>query len=625
MGSVAEAGAARCTPCAKGWYQSSHGRTACEACPAGSYCRTHASEATPCLPGTYSPHGWLSKCTDCVAGEYQPSPNRTSCRPCEVGGWCPPAASEVVPCPAGTRRGELGGTLQLECEVCAAGLACLGPGEWRNTSFLECPPGSAAVETGSSACTACAPGTYQNLSGWDVCFACPLGHLCVGDTSEDGSGAVQPRECPGGTYGPEMGLPGAYGLRWEIASGPANEEGLRGDVYKLAKALGSGGARQAIKLDFGSTIPSVVGYSAATVVEGINAFKEPMGTFFRPLRAADACTPVAPGYWAPAGSVSPLPCDSDAVFCPGAALDTAYAGAQPHILEPGGQKRVVYRDEAGDFSSWQILATVTLEAGVDPDSAEQLYNATAVGVGLAALYGVPPDWVHVNASLRARHRYDVVLDTNLEEFTVPWCPPGPTCRTGRADFKGALAQYLGVPASEVTLSVSAGSVAVAASIYSYHRAGCPLPSCDGDETDHVTQQLLAIATPAAADALFIPATAGIADVINVSVTPPVLTGEVPLAVTVTPPAAALTLAKVRLADTSQRGRDGLLAASTAPPSPRPPPCRRARWASRRVCRRARPSPSPGTRCAPRWTPRTRARCSRRSAWRRTARWACATT
>ena len=79
---------------------------------------------------------------------------------------------------------------------------------------------------------------YQNQSGKAVCLTCPKGHYCVGDVAADGTGTIQPTQCPGGSYGPMQGIPGAYGLEWELTAGPENLAGLTGDVAELKKERG---------------------------------------------------------------------------------------------------------------------------------------------------------------------------------------------------------------------------------------------------------------------------------------------------------------------------------------------------------------------------------------------------
>jgi hypothetical protein len=134
------------------------------------------------------------------------------------------------------------------------------------------------------------------------------------------------------------------------------------------------------------------------------------------LASKDACIPVGPGFWAPAGSIEPIECTSSILWCPGA-TEPPFFGGQPHILEAGAQKQTITEMQLitealevtetqtvtqkevaealifDEQESWSITAAITLDQELD-----ETYNETAVRLELATVYGVPPAWLHLNAT-----------------------------------------------------------------------------------------------------------------------------------------------------------------------------------------------------------------------------------
>jgi hypothetical protein len=79
---------------------------------------------------------------------------------------------------------------QTLCRQCPAGSVNTAPGM---DSCLICAPGSFSAK-GSSQCTKCPAGTFQDRAKQSGCKACPAGAFC------SQAGMVVPVKCPKGTY-----------------------------------------------------------------------------------------------------------------------------------------------------------------------------------------------------------------------------------------------------------------------------------------------------------------------------------------------------------------------------------------------------------------------------------------
>ena len=193
--------------CAPGY----HGdRTSkCIACPAGTY----KDDIGLGLPVVQTPSGLIVHiCTDCAAGAYSPSIAQSVCTLCppdtfsgKVGATsdaeceqCPdnsqsPAGSTLranCACNAGytTDGGLMSDPTLFRCRPCQAGLYK----DWVGQEICRpCPPFSSSlpgaarlvdctcipgyVGRNGSECSACAPGTFKNLSGPQECTMCSQG------------------------------------------------------------------------------------------------------------------------------------------------------------------------------------------------------------------------------------------------------------------------------------------------------------------------------------------------------------------------------------------------------------------------------------------------------------------
>lgn len=148
-------------------------------CPPGYYC----------LSGSKSP-------TQCGIGTYQDTYGQTSCKPCPAGRYC--GRTGIVD-PAGM--------------VCAAGFLCTG-GATTATPLIsveggrQCAAGFYCL-AGTTVESSCPEGTYEPRTGSVQCQTCPAGFYCVGGsnmpidcpaTKYCPQGTVTPILCPNGTY-----------------------------------------------------------------------------------------------------------------------------------------------------------------------------------------------------------------------------------------------------------------------------------------------------------------------------------------------------------------------------------------------------------------------------------------
>lgn len=133
-------------------------------CPAGSVCVPRRSRRRRSAPF----------CAGCRAGQYA-------------------AGSACAPCPSGTYSG-------ARATACA-GAACL-PGRYGRVGLAW----TATLEASPPPCAACAPGTFQPLSGASSCLRCPAGTTRnSGARLDDGYEQCDGEPCAAGRYGGEGG------------------------------------------------------------------------------------------------------------------------------------------------------------------------------------------------------------------------------------------------------------------------------------------------------------------------------------------------------------------------------------------------------------------------------------
>ncbi|EKX30850.1 hypothetical protein GUITHDRAFT_122941, partial [Guillardia theta CCMP2712] len=191
-----------CSPCAAGSYSDLQGSTACTACPAGMTSRLTGStsildcqcmsgmymdpksgDCVTCLPGTYNNESRLTFCQHCPS-HTQSQAGSSSIHDClcDLGFFSSPNGSTACSsCPAGHYNDELGATY---CKRC--GSHQTSPAQSTSISDCECLPGFspgwlANVSAGGQqpldrfGCDPCQPGTYKPGPGNGTCTNCPAG------------------------------------------------------------------------------------------------------------------------------------------------------------------------------------------------------------------------------------------------------------------------------------------------------------------------------------------------------------------------------------------------------------------------------------------------------------------
>ncbi len=172
-------------PCQRGQF---YNDTECVDAPAGTFTDTEgATEATPCLEGTYQPNPGQSSCILapagsvvattgaiaaelCPAGTYQPLTGQASCLPAPAGSFVDvTGAVEATLCPAGQYQSASG---QVSCVLAPAGNFASGEG---NVEASACPAGSYQSAPGQASCILAPIGSYVPTTGAESATLCPAG------------------------------------------------------------------------------------------------------------------------------------------------------------------------------------------------------------------------------------------------------------------------------------------------------------------------------------------------------------------------------------------------------------------------------------------------------------------
>ena len=215
-----------CNSCAMGQYQNDVGQTSCKFCSKGVYQdQTAGSGCKDCEPGKYQESIGQRRCKKCGRGRFSDSvaansieychyctesggkfspEGSTSCTDCEAGLFMAPNVPEDERnacrfCPAGYFQKERG---KPDCQKCPSGYhkAFSFHSAQDHVACKACPGGYYAEETGLGACKKCGLGRFS--SSWALtsnCELCPSGKLTY-----DSTGQTECKNCPVGTFLPEM-------------------------------------------------------------------------------------------------------------------------------------------------------------------------------------------------------------------------------------------------------------------------------------------------------------------------------------------------------------------------------------------------------------------------------------
>eukprot|EP01006_Ploeotia_vitrea_P047753 TRINITY_DN67158_c5_g1_i1.p1 TRINITY_DN67158_c5_g1~~TRINITY_DN67158_c5_g1_i1.p1 ORF type:complete len:1592 (+),score=103.74 TRINITY_DN67158_c5_g1_i1:30-4805(+) len=183
-----------CTMCPPGFHAPTPGNPTCTGCSAGTFAEGEGNmDCADCPAGTSTEgKGERSTCTPCSAGSFSDREGAPTCTLCSPG-WVNPAVGSphniCRKCPPGYSTSGMSG--QAECHECQQGTysedwaspACTDCGggyfgEWdgQTRPCCICPAGSdTRGSTRATECTLCAPGTYAENEGTTTCSICPGG------------------------------------------------------------------------------------------------------------------------------------------------------------------------------------------------------------------------------------------------------------------------------------------------------------------------------------------------------------------------------------------------------------------------------------------------------------------
>ncbi|KAE8591947.1 hypothetical protein XENTR_v10018612 [Xenopus tropicalis] len=280
-------------PCPLGTFSNKTGlanKEECSPCPGGSFCAT---------PGLSSPSGLCLQGFYCTLKATVPNPvDSESGDQCPPGYFCETGRSTPSPCPAGTFQPYKGMSFHNSCLPCPAGRFCRGEGLSQiSGSFQDLERGSV--------CKVCPPGFYCESSPLGVVAPLPCleGHYCP-----KGSESFGDHKCPAGTFNPNKQLMS----KADCIPCPA---GFYCAVEGLTQPTGR-------------CLPGywcIARSQISNPTDGVSGIICPRGKYcvsgnltgdcydgyfcdYHSTRPDQKLCP--PGFYCPAGTESPLPCDS---------------------------------------------------------------------------------------------------------------------------------------------------------------------------------------------------------------------------------------------------------------------------------------------------------------------------
>lgn len=179
-----------CLACVSGTFKPDTGSSACTLCPNNTFselpARTNASVCEACQDNAVSAAGSVSQeycycvpgyahlegrhtCRECTPGTYNSQLGRRACSNCTIGMYSV-NYSAISPetckyCPAGQWSPEG----SANCNLCPANSRTLGV----SGLITDCVCNHGYTGPSGSTCVACAAGLYKDVTGPDVCTACP--------------------------------------------------------------------------------------------------------------------------------------------------------------------------------------------------------------------------------------------------------------------------------------------------------------------------------------------------------------------------------------------------------------------------------------------------------------------
>ncbi|KAL4859572.1 signal peptide protein [Chlorella vulgaris] len=270
-----------CETCPDGQYQDAYGHSSatCKTCPPGSFSSGDSvylkASCTSCPMGSYQADSGAGDCWICPDGTAQPNVGQTSCTPCGPGSYTSSfdgdsvyLKAQCLACGPGSYQPE---SQQTGCLACPEGTYQGGSGQ---TDCLACAAGN-MLSYDKSACTPCPPGTMQPLDmvSSNDCFYCDI------LSYQDLAGQVACSSCPSGTAVMEMGGTAASACKQYLAGTVSFLEVLTqqfsGQTYtgaSLRRTVASGTNYSCLQ-----QLTSTLGLDQDSSCESVSAFILPTG------------------------------------------------------------------------------------------------------------------------------------------------------------------------------------------------------------------------------------------------------------------------------------------------------------------------------------------------------------
>ena len=193
-------------------------------CGVGFHCPEGSSEEQPCPPGHFTNVSGLAACLVCPAGFFclpvVEGNVSLAFEPCPQGYYCPEGTGlDWKPCPIGSFSNFSGIASEDECTPCTGGHYCselhsTEPAGLCNAGFFcavgstqPSPPSTGSLQYSDSSGSGLEP--FYDCSDAVIAGPCPVGHYCP-------MGSPLPLPCPSGTYnavsGAEMCVPCPHGF-----------------------------------------------------------------------------------------------------------------------------------------------------------------------------------------------------------------------------------------------------------------------------------------------------------------------------------------------------------------------------------------------------------------------------
>ena len=174
--------------------------------------------------------------------------------------------------------------------------------------------------------------------------------------------------------------------------------------------------------------------------------------------SAESCTDVTLGFWAPTGSALPKSCPASGFYCPGAEADQETHGAEPLIVTVGATTEV-----KTELVEQVVVESEQVSSSMEIDADIETFNETAFRYQLAAMYGVPVEWIDLDISAGSLMA-NFVITIPTSATTVPSDRDGSSNATNTTIASSISAASLMSQITTITPQTMAAALGVKATI-----------------------------------------------------------------------------------------------------------------------------------------------------------------